>query len=300
MKSIALITRPYELRELAKSANWQIRYEVARNPNTPSDTLAALSADRSPAVRDAADANRPIAKESVKALAKRITAAGYKSTEAEYQARLDAARNPKASPASLAKLVNNLDTELAVRQAIAMNPRTPGDTLFTLAGSTIRDLQNAVASNPSAPQALLKVLSKNGEDVVRATVAANPSTNAPILAVLAKDRESYVRLAVAKNPHAPKSTLIRLSSDVSYPVRHAAASRLPSAAKSAAPKSSKAIVNEVIADLRSTLELGNGRGPAQAYLDVIAETLAKLLPIAEKVDHQNSAHSERPAKSHRI
>ena len=155
------------------------------------------------------------------------------------------AAHPRAPANFLRELAE--DDNPAVRRAVASNPNTSLEVLWTLA----KDHPKAVMSNssfrlriatnlsilPNAPEASLQALftqeeaptswlrwgSEHGSWWVCQVVAANPSTPPEALSKLAEDKDSWgssqVRKAVARNPAAPLPALQWLATDADAGIR---------------------------------------------------------------------------------
>jgi len=112
------------------------KYELARNPNTPVETLKVLATDES------------------------------------YSVRSWVARNPNTSPETLKVLAT--DEVYGVRSGVAQNPNTPVETLKVLATDEDYSVRYRVAQNPNyktqtieltqVQYDALKVLLKSSQD----------------------------------------------------------------------------------------------------------------------------------------
>jgi len=141
--------------------------------------------------------------------------------------RREVASNPATSVAELELLANDADGE--VRTAVASNPSTPAPILEALANDTelVSDIeglevtvQQCVAWNPSTPlETLLQLLALQD---CRSAVASNPAISVETMSELALDPDADIRAALASNPKCPPIILTALSHDESETVRKAA------------------------------------------------------------------------------
>ncbi len=155
--------------------HWEVRYWVAKNPNTPLDVLRTL---------------------------------GNKFTESKCKVREAVAENPHTPPDVL-RLLGNEETEddADVRQAVARNPTTPEDTLRSLGNQkteSVGDVRQSVAQNPNTPLDVLRLLGNEATESswwVREAVAENPHAPLDVLRTLGNPKtesEGYVRAAAKK------------------------------------------------------------------------------------------------------
>ncbi len=142
---------------------------LARNPATPSSTLAEIGAAASKSVNfdDGRD-------ESINILAR-------------------LARNP-ATPSSLLADFGRSE-EVVIRIRAAENPSTPIATLFALSSDHHNSVRRGLARNEAAPAAILNELSRDSSSWVRATVANNPNTPSDVLRELQSDTDRVVQCA---------------------------------------------------------------------------------------------------------
>jgi Leucine rich repeat variant len=111
---------------------------------------------------------------------------------------LAAAGNPATSPADLARLANDHDTE--VQKAVAGNPSTPAPVLTTLYASP--DWRPIIAANPGiSAELMVKVFMENIDGGYYSAHDGGSSSAGPILA------------AIAQNPATPLSILYDLAEE---------------------------------------------------------------------------------------
>jgi hypothetical protein len=113
------------------------KVELAKNPNTPVETLKVLATDKNADVR------------------------------------CGVARNPN-TPVEIVKILAT-DKDSWVRYGVAQNPNTPVETLKVLATDNYCDVRWEVAKNPNTPVETLKVLATDKNANVRGWVAENPN-----------------------------------------------------------------------------------------------------------------------------
>lgn len=108
---------------------------------------------------------------------------------------------------------NNAD----VRDEVAQNPATSGETLRKLANDGDDYVLGSLAKNPKTPPDVLRKLANNNrrleEPWIHDGLVNNPSTPLDVWEKLANDSDSYVRTIVAKSQYAPVSVLVKLSAD---------------------------------------------------------------------------------------
>ena len=252
------------LGELARSADWELRYVAAWHPKVPVSTLRRLAADESDRVRSAVAYAESAPTEVLEGLAsdadvwvRRNLGWNPSTPRAVLEALLGdrlavvraAAVANKHTPAALAatrtrdralrvreqvawrrgigaEALTALaeDPKEPVRRAVALNTQTPPTVLDLLAGDSCGSVRAGVAYNASASPATLRVLAQAEDRWLRANVAENPSTPAELLAVLASDRSLNVRSAAALNAAAPLELLAALATDDEWCVRAAVSS----------------------------------------------------------------------------
>jgi len=186
------------LNALARRTSWWlVRWAMARNPNTRTDTLERLAHGRKDAVRWAVS------------------------------------QHPNTSPDVLTQLAD--DDHPEVRSGVARNPNTPAAMLVRLADeetpppgpSSAPVVMGALAENPNTPADVLARLADNPESSVRQRVATNLNTPADVLARLAgSDHITEVRSGAVRNPNIPAELLVRLTGDSDPYIRRLAVSQV--------------------------------------------------------------------------
>ena len=146
------------------------KFYTAKNPNTPSKTLAELAKDESLDIRKAV------------------------------------AGNPNTPPETLAELAKDEDTCMAV----ANNLNTPPETLAELAKDEIWVIRMAVAGNPNTPPEVLIKLAKDEELYVRTKTTENPNyiTLIASLSNLLDEDESDVNEDTVPHTHKEPKELL--------------------------------------------------------------------------------------------
>jgi hypothetical protein len=115
-----------------------VRYEVAENPNTPPEVLAALAKDEDFRMNVAMNSNTP--KETLAALSK----------DGSRYVVYAVAGNPSTPPEVLRYLADSTDP--LTRETVAGNPNTPREVLTALAGDTDRHVRDAAVKTLKAKQ----------------------------------------------------------------------------------------------------------------------------------------------------
>jgi hypothetical protein len=119
-------------------------------------------------------------------------------------------------------MLANLSPE--VRRHIAMSKNTLPATLAFLATDTYLDVKRAVALNDKTPIESLKLLVLDKDGVVVESVADNINSTPEMLDDISKLPFRYARVAVAQKERSLPSTLLRLSRDKFDDVQNAALS----------------------------------------------------------------------------
>ncbi len=141
--------------------------------------------------------------------------------------------------------------EPQIYELLALNPKVPAKTLYTLALSSVktqvmlinlalnkssskelkiylaktgdRTIRTCLAQQANQNQEVLTILSHDGDLGVRSLVAANNNCTIENLTYLVNDKNSIVRQAIASNPNASSTLLSKLSQDQNFMVRAEAA-----------------------------------------------------------------------------
>lgn len=234
---------PEKILDCLKSNSRKVRIAVAENPNTSEKILDYLKSDRYFRVRIAV-ANNPNVSEKIldylmneKQVLVRVGIALNPNTSddrlkkvansfTEYSpdvmvnfvSKMRQAQNKNTPPEILAQLANKNES-MPIRRAVARNPNTSEETLFSLK----KDEQSVVidvANNPNASNKLLdSFFSCPNRDAARKASwnlkmrqkiiqqAQSENTTSKTLARLASDKSMVVRQSVANNPNTPLETL---------------------------------------------------------------------------------------------
>lgn len=185
-------TAPRTLARLAKSADEELRQDVAGNTRTPEETLKMLLRDESLSVR-------VHAARSVEA-----NAAPNEAAE-ESAAELEVAPEPTVNVADLHEMIASKSADTR-KQAAYSEAATP-DMLTFLAGDRRSvGVRRIVAAHPGTPPATLRSLVSESDAQIAQSVAFNAGTPVDVLAELA-GRSIDLALLVAFNPDAPDGIL---------------------------------------------------------------------------------------------
>lgn len=205
-------TPPETLAALSSDQSRNVRADVIRNPNTPAKTLASFASDNDVAVRTILADNTSAPPEALKALA----------SDKDAGIRLSVARNPGTSSDVLFRLSS--DAHAAVRMNVAQNPNSPLDALVGLSSDTNQDIREGIARNPATPSNILtNLLASDGRPSMRKSIARNPNTPSEILNGLASHEDDMTRHYVGGNPNTPAQALSVLASDMEDYVRSSVA-----------------------------------------------------------------------------
>lgn len=158
------------LEDLAREKNWQVRLEVAKNPNTPETILEYLARD------------------------------------SEFWVRLEVAHNPNTPGRILEELV--MDDYSQLRSLISEKTDPPASLIADILGPEAEFwIAVEVAQNPNTPVSLLERLAKHNQAGVRESVAKNYNLTASLIKQLAEDEDFKVICNLALNPNTPASIL---------------------------------------------------------------------------------------------
>ena len=136
--------------------------------------------------------------------------------------RENLAMDERTPPETLADLAE--DEHEDVRVLVAHNLKASPEVLSKLAEDKSDYVRKFVAWNKNTPEVVLTKLSKNRDTAVRCGVAGNPSTPPEVWNTLTKDRSHSVRkVAFASNPNTPPDVLAKLASDKDFGIRTAVA-----------------------------------------------------------------------------
>jgi len=127
---------------------------------------------------------------------------------------------PGTSTQQLRELADESDWQ--VRQAVAMNRKTPSDVLEKLARDPVQDVRIAVCTNLSTTEPVFFILAKDPSEQVRSVVARFEYVSAAVLASMSNDSSTDIRIEVARNWNTDIPTLEKLSKDEFEEVRNMA------------------------------------------------------------------------------
>ncbi len=124
---------------------------------------------------------------------------------------------PTTSTQQLRVLATHSDWQ--VRQAVAMNRKTPVDVFAQLARDPRQDVRIALATNLATPENIFFILARDPSEQVRSVVARFEYVPASVLSVMAADKSADIRIEVARNWNTDIPTLEKLSQDAFDEVR---------------------------------------------------------------------------------
>jgi hypothetical protein len=188
--------------ELALDEDAIVRIAAARHPNLKQEVLQALLADHDPRVREAASQN-PSANPHLilpndierheKPRRSRRTHADFQEMALDKRAetRLAVAYNMDTPP-DILRLLGGERRSVRVRRAVAGNPNTSAEVLWSLATDNDLEVHQIVALNSGTPADLLVELAGRSVDFAL-LVSLNPGAPNEVLDALAADGEPLVR-----------------------------------------------------------------------------------------------------------
>jgi hypothetical protein len=124
---------------------------------------------------------------------------------------------PTTSAQQLRMLAQHQDWQ--VREAVAMNRRSPVDIFAQLARDPNQAVRIALSTNLSTPEDIFFILARDPYEQVRSVVARFEYVPASVLAAMADDKSTEIRLEVARNWNTDIPTLKKLSQDTFDEVR---------------------------------------------------------------------------------
>lgn len=127
---------------------------------------------------------------------------------------------PSTTAAQFAQLAK--DDNVAIRQRVASNRKTPVKLLMELAHDPDMSVRIAVATNLSSDENTYLVLARDQEQAVRSVVARFEYVPVSALQLLSHDHDVDVRLEVARNLNSTKVILNDLLKDTNNHVRRIA------------------------------------------------------------------------------
>ena len=202
------------LEELSSHPQPEVREAVARNPNTPTETLRKLGKE----FPDAITAN-PV-----------FNLLLLENPESHF-VRLSLARSTTTSEDTIARLLEIEDEEILC--AVARNPKTPLHILEQLVEnpplfwddenadeSDFDELFTAIVQNPNTSESLLLQLAERGSFyVVKIAIAQNPKAPFSLLNKFADWRNFRMHKAIGRNPQAPSAILEKLAGENEKEIR---------------------------------------------------------------------------------
>ena len=213
--------------ELSKDENWEVRKNVAKNPNTPIEVLNELSKDKHDGVRSIV-ANQPkISIEVLNELCK----------DKDNEVRRMVAGHPKTSIEVLNELCKDKDNE--VKSVVAKNPNTTTEILEKLSEEKCAYIIRNVVENPNTSKDALSKLSKVDKEYfesgneyqsyIKRCIGKHANTPVDVLVYLSRKpkfrdgEDSWVRSESIENPNMPSEVLTELSKDDRYTIRESVA-----------------------------------------------------------------------------
>lgn len=230
---------------------------IARNPNTPLNSLVELSKDylkeigQNPALELILLENPGF----IERIYYRVSLPGFHNDtivpswyyelayrDNNFRVRAFVASN-KNTPVRLLKKLSK-DPFGCVRDEVASNKKTPINILKEMATSDLsyevrRSAKISLAESFNTPIEMLEELSENCDFGIRLAVSKNVKTPNRILIKLSQDYDDWVREGVAENVIAPTKLLESLSRDLNENIRLAVAKN---------PMTSKYILEELTRD----------------------------------------------------
>lgn len=117
----------------------------------------------------------------------------------ELEQRILLARDPILSPTVLEYLA--FDDHKMVRRAVAVNPRTPLNTLLLLASDNELSVRGLLAHCSRSPQ-VLRLLAKDKILAIRQTVVSNLYADEQTLMLLSRDSNPIIRNRISQHKNA--------------------------------------------------------------------------------------------------
>lgn len=191
----------------------RIQELIVRHPNMDENTLEVLSMSSSTKTRFLVAANEKAAERPTLNMLAR---------DSKGSVRAAVGRNPNTPTDALERMSRDADSD--VRQSVASNPGTPPENLERMSRSDGITMAQ-VAKNPSAPADTLARLFADTStgNQTRAMAASNPSTPQKLVSSAVHDGDSWVRQHAAKNPALNPVQVTHLAHDSDSNVRRALA-----------------------------------------------------------------------------
>lgn len=280
---------PRILMRLAEDEDAGVRFRVAFNPYTPSETLLYLSSDPNPTVRwgvarndrflfgidtsfvadldqagNLVELSREFGRHGITLgqngeLMADVPGRQWSLKDNFHSFEIKRRRTglfvyseqiPREARESLSK-----DYSEIVRVGLASNPNMTPEILRALFDDVSPTVRKYVAGNENTDQTTLEVLSKDPEHAVRLSIAGNASTPLHVLERLAVDLDDAIRIAVSQNPGASPALLLGMIFDNNIEVRTAAAAHrsMPPAGLIKLARDEELSVRQAVVDNPNTL-----------------------------------------------
>ncbi|HRR10047.1 MAG TPA: hypothetical protein PLO56_15260 [Rhodothermales bacterium] len=165
---------------MAEHGQEYVRATIAENPFLSPRYKEKLRSDRSEAVRLAACRDHPAKQHQ--------TQPALWQHQTEKLAETFILTHPE-SPEEWVKLAQNPD--VALREAVALHPKTPVEVLVQLAKSQEMRIQRAVARNPNTPPEVLEEILSDLRHIERDLAEQNPVMRQIVMNMLGRSKEAY-------------------------------------------------------------------------------------------------------------
>jgi len=210
---------PRLLLRLAEDEDPGVRFRVAFNPYTPSESLMTLSGDPNPTVRWGVARNDRFLFEIDTVFVAGLDQGGNMVELRREFGRLGITlgRNGELKveiPGKLWSLKDNFHTFEIKRRRLGLfvySEQIPRDARENLVKDYAEVVRVGMASNPNMTTNMMRILYLDISPTVRKYVGQNENTDETTLEILAEDSERDVRLTVAGNPSTPLHVLERMA-----------------------------------------------------------------------------------------
>ena len=172
----------------------QVHFNVAKNPNTPVETLLKML--------DFNYVNRKWFNDVARFIAS----------------------NPSATPEIMMKIMEKTQDSSGPLIDMAYNENTQDNILEIIAKKPVEGIKTCVSMHPNASSGTLEWLAEHGDPETRVNVARHPNTNDETLELLASDDVDQVKITVINRKNTPRSILRMMQYDDSKYVRISLAS----------------------------------------------------------------------------
>lgn len=159
------------------------KIEIARDPSTSPETLAAFANDPSDRLRVIVAENPKTPPGALKQIFERSKALSW-----DFWFAL--ARNPSTPPEVLSEIARA--NWVLIRAIVARHPALPPEALSRLASDS-DPINRSIVAHSSKSIDIITRLAKDPDRFVRGSVAHNPNVTPQILGQLARDPDEYVR-----------------------------------------------------------------------------------------------------------